>query len=268
MAVADAAPFELTLRRRTADVDEDGATTINEASLSVTGGSLAVIVCDMWDVHWCAGATRRVGEIAPAMNHLLHALRDAGALIIHAPSDTMGFYEGHPARERAKSAPFVSAPCDVQHWRSCDASLEGSLPIDDSDGGCDDIPVCGVPERMPWTRQHLTLDIADSDTVTDIGQEVHNLLEQFGSSLVLVMGVHTNMCVLGRPFGIRRLVGAGRQVALIRDMTDTMYNRRRPPFVDHFSGTELVIEHIERYWCGTVTSDQFVGGEPFQFRRD
>jgi len=74
MAVADAAPFELTLRRRTADVDEDGTTTINEASLSVTGGSLAVIVCDMWDVHWCAGATRRVGEIAPAMNHLLHAL--------------------------------------------------------------------------------------------------------------------------------------------------------------------------------------------------
>jgi len=60
----------------------------------------------------------------------------------------------------------------------------------------------------------------------------------------------------------------GRQVALIRDMTDTMYNSRRPPFVDHFSGTELVIEHIERYWCGTVTSDQFVGGEPFQFRRD
>ena len=25
----------------------------------------AIIICDMWDQHWCRGATRRVGELAP-----------------------------------------------------------------------------------------------------------------------------------------------------------------------------------------------------------
>lgn len=34
------------------------------------------------------------------------------------------------------------------------------------------------------------------------------------------MGVHTNMCVLGRPFGIRAMVGLGRNVVLVRDLID------------------------------------------------
>jgi len=54
-------------------------------------------------------------------------------------------------------------------------------------------------------------------------------------------------------------------VALVRDLTDTMYNPKRKPFVDHFAGTDLVVEHIEKHWCPTVTSDQVLGGAPFRF---
>jgi hypothetical protein len=35
---------------------------------------------------------------------------------------------------------------------------------------------------------------------------------------------------------------------LVRDLTDAMYNPARRPFVSHDHGTELVIEHIEKYW--------------------
>src|SRR5438874_1083319 len=49
----------------------------------------ALVVCDMWDKHWCAGATRRVGEMAPRMNEVVATARKAGALIIHCPSDTL-----------------------------------------------------------------------------------------------------------------------------------------------------------------------------------
>jgi hypothetical protein len=55
------------------------------------------------------------------------------------------------------------------------------------------------------------------------------------------MGVHTNMCVLGRPFGIRAMVKLGRKVVLVRDLTDAMYDPRQPPYVSHARGTELVI---------------------------
>ena len=82
------------------------------------------------------------------------------------------------------------------------------------------------------------------------------------------MGVHLNMCVLGRPFGIRQMVDVGKDVVLMRDMTDTMYDHRMAPFVSHFEGTDLVIEHVERYWCPSITSADLVGGTPFRFAAD
>ena len=74
------------------------------------------------------------------------------------------------------------------------------------------------------------------------------------------MGVHTNMCVLGRSFGIRQMTKLGFNAALVRDLTDTMYNPRRRPFVDHAAGTELVVRHVERHWCPSLTSSALVEG--------
>ena len=76
------------------------------------------------------------------------------------------------------------------------------------------------------------------------------------------------MCVLGRPFGLRQLARNGKHVVLMRDMTETMYNPRRWPYVSHFEGTRRVISHIERYVCPTITSDQWIGGVPFRFAGD
>jgi len=76
------------------------------------------------------------------------------------------------------------------------------------------------------------------------------------------------MCVLGRPFAIRALVGRGYQVALVRDLTDTMYNSRAKPKVSHFTGTDFVVEHIETWWCPSITSSELLAGAPFRFRQD
>jgi hypothetical protein len=63
-------------------------------------------------------------------------------------------------------------------------------------------------------------------------------------------------------------VKQGKNVVLMRDLTDTMYNPRRPPFVSHFSGTDLVVDHIEAHWCPTCTSADLLGGKPFRFKDD
>ncbi len=93
-------------------------------------------------------------------------------------------------------------------------------------------------------------------------------MEQRGIENVIVMGVHGNMCVLGRPFAIRQMVAQGKNVLLMRDLIDTMYNSRKAPYVSHFAGTDLLVEHIEKYWCPSITSVDFLGGEPFRFRAD
>jgi type 1 glutamine amidotransferase len=54
----------------------------------------------------------------------------------------------------------------------------------------------------------------------------------------------------------------------MRDMTDTMYDPSKWPYVNHFTGTHLIVEHIEKYICPSITSVAFLGGEAFRFGRD
>ena len=84
----------------------------------------------------------------------------------------------------------------------------------------------------------------------------------------MLMGVHTNMCVLGRPFGLRNLARSGKNVVLVRDLTDTMYNSRMWPYVSHFEGTNRIVEHIEKYVAPTILSTELTGQPPFKFQPD
>ncbi len=233
----------------------------------------AIIVCDMWDDHWCPNAAKRVGELAGPMNAVLKAARVKGVFVIHAPSSVTKFYEDTPQRKRAQAAPFAQTPVALSKderwgtgWCYPDKDHEADLPIDDSDMGCD----CEekYEPHDPWTRQIATLEIAEEDALTDNGQETWNLLAERGIEHVILMGVHLNMCVLGRPFGIRQLTYLGKNVVLMRDMTDTMYNPKKAPHVSHFDGTDLVVGHVERYWCPTITSTVFTGKPFFRFQDD
>ncbi len=55
------------------------------------------------------------------------------------------------------------------------------------------------------------------------------------------------MCVLHRTFAIKQMVRWGVEVALIRDLTDAMYNPAMAPYVSHDEGTRLVVEFIEKF---------------------
>ncbi len=260
----------LTMRSRAKDAPAQEVTRKVEWEATRT----ALIICDMWDDHWCKSAARRVGEMAGPLNEVISRARAKGILIIHAPSSVVSFYKDAPQRKYAQEASFAKAPVKLStkdrwgtKWCWPDPAFEGVLPIDDSDMGCS----CAEPKceiREAWTRQIRTIKIEKGDAITDHGQETYNLLAERKIENVILCGVHLNMCVLGRPFGIRQMVKLGKRVALMRDMTDTMYNPQRPPGVDHFTGTDLVIQHVERYWCPSFTSDALVGGRPFRFKED
>jgi nicotinamidase-related amidase len=203
----------------------------------------AVIVCDMWDHHWCKGAERRVGELAPRMDKVLDRARAAGIVIIHAPSETMPFYTDYPQRKAMLSYPVIKPPADLP-------LTDPPLPIDDSKGGCD----TNDTFSKAWTRETPLLHIADTDMISDSGPEIYSFLRAKDIDTVLIMGVHTNMCVLKRSFAIRQMTRWGLQCLLVRDMTDAMYNPEDAPHVTHAKGTELVVEHIEKYWSPTLMS--------------
>ena len=120
----------------------------------------------------------------------------------------------------------MSKPSIPFKWNYIDPAYEGKLPVDDSDGGCDDEPQC--KNYRAWTGEHPAIRIVPGDAISDQGQEIYNLFEQRGIKNILYVGVHTNMCVLGRSFGIRQMSRLGKNVALVRDLTDTMYNPAWP----------------------------------------
>ncbi|MEK6481493.1 protein-signal peptide and transmembrane prediction [Catalinimonas sp. 4WD22] len=261
--------YHLNLRSRTEA--EDGSYKVEEKEVIWEPSKTAFIICDMWDEHWCKSATQRVGELAGPMNEIIKEVRNKGSLIIHAPSSVTSFYEDTPQRKKAKQAPFVSTPKPLstsQRWGTAwcwpDESREQPLPIDDTDMGCDCAVKCEI--RDAWTQQTPTIEMAPEDAITDNGQETFNLLAQHKIENVVLLGVHLNMCVLGRPFGIRQMVQQGKNVVLMRDMTDTMYNPEMEPRVSHVKGTELVIEHVEKYWCPSFTSTDITGRPAFSFR--
>jgi len=273
--------FRLHLREQAPTIAGEQATKPAVRSESWDPGATAFIVCDVWDLHHCYNAVQRVKDMAPRMNEVLNAARDAGALIIHAPSGCMEPYSDHPARRRAQQAPAAdNLPDQINEWcHQIPAEEKGTYPLDQSDGGEDDDPDvhlkwekeladAGKNPRAPWTQQYDVIEIDDRDAISDNGVEVWNLLESKGIDNVILLGVHTNMCVLGRPFGLRQLAKNGRNVVLMRDLTDTMYNPASWPYVNHHTGTDLIVEHIEKYVCPTMLSTDIIGGQPHRFFDD
>ncbi len=251
--------LSLRARRRGEQPPGSGKILVSEEVLRWEVAQTAIIIIDMWDTHTCHLSAQRVAAMAPRMNQVVDAARSRGVMIIHAPSDTMKFYEGRPERQRMQRAPTAPSPFRVRATEP-DADEKRKFPIS---GGCDDPifknftgPAPSTTRGVyPWEREHSAIEIAGYDGISDNGQEIYNFCKQEGIANIALMGVHTNICILNRAFGVREMKLLGFNVVVARDLTDAMYDPRARPFVSHARGTELVVEHIEANWCPSILGE-------------
>ena len=145
------ASLKLTLRYRKETGPASGRWHTLTAPAQWDAKKTAIVICDMWDRHWCQMATQRVGQMAPRMNEFVKEARKRGSLVIHCPSDTMDFYKETPQRKLAQAAPVATPKTELQRWCRIDLAKEAPLPIDDTDGGCDTVPA--DPNFKAWSRQ-------------------------------------------------------------------------------------------------------------------
>lgn len=244
----------------------DGQYRERSRQVQLPARKTGVILCDMWDRHWCRSATERVQELAPRIDQTVRHLRSLGAQIVHCPSDTMDFYAEAPQRQQtlrlAKGVELTLSPEGAAR-----VAAEPELPIDRSHVECD----CGIVKcswERAWTKECSEISLASEDWIGD-SVELLRAFQNTGIQTVLLMGVHTNMCILNRDFGVRNLLKYGFQPILVRDLTDCMAPSEEEPFRNHFTALDYVIWHIEKNLCPTVDSGQILrDGQVFRFRQD
>ena len=224
----------------------------------------ALIICDMWDKHWCNLSSARFAELAVALNPVVVAARSKGVQIVHAPSECMDFYKEYPQR-KAMMKYRDKRLAALANGEPLPSEKGLSFPIDAANGGCENP---NDPIKYIWTRQHDALKIEANDLISDSGEAIGAFFKKKGIKNVILTGVATNMCVVGRSFGLRAMKKMGFNVVLMRDMTDVMYNPKDAPQVDHYSGIDLMVEYIETAVCPTLVSSDFTDSKQFVFKGD
>jgi hypothetical protein len=236
-AAVGAAEIELTFQTR--DPDTGKSILANEKVDPVHVGVIAV---DVWNYHWCKTATMRVDAIVPRMNKALDGARSLGMTVMLCPSDVVDNYVGYPQREAVLALPKFPVPAVVNV--TCP-------PVPDA-GGC----ACGRERcavNYGWDGMHPGLKIAETDLMPDTQAEVYAICKKYGLTHLIYVGFHTQVCLLGKPMGLKAMKSAGLRCALARDMTDAHpgYDPARNFTPD--LNTEQVVEHFEKHLAPTIS---------------
>lgn len=218
---------------------------------------VAILIVDMWDRHHCIPSEKRVVPLAKKINGLLPYLRNQGVQVIFAPSDVEWVYADTFNRKRAvllasKPKPFIKK----LGWFKTGLPNEPPLPVT---FGCEDEKQNLKDEKGEgvevWTRQTDILKIEKEDLISSDGNEVVNILMNQKINFVLYAGVHSNVCILKNPVGMRNLKTEGFQVVLIRDLTDSL-TKKSSQFPTQERRNQAVIDHINTYVAPTIHSNQ------------
>ena len=231
-----AAEVELTLQSRDPVSGE-----IRVTQEKVDPRRVGVIAVDVWNFHWCKTATMRVDALVPRINRALEGARELGMTVMLCPSDVVENYAGFPQRERIFSLPPTTVP-KVEEV-TCP-------PVPDA-GGC----ACGRERcavNYGWDGMHPGLRIGADDFMPDTQQEVYAVCQQRQLTHLIYVGFHTQVCLLGKPMGLRAMKSAGLKCVLARDLTDAHpgYDPARGFTPD--LNTEQVVEHFEKHLSPTI----------------
>jgi len=209
----------------------------------VNPAQVGVVVIDMWNFHWCKTSTERVGALVPRMNHVLKGARSLGMQVFLCPTDVADNYVGTPQVE----AVIAVDPLPLPRVREVDCP-----PAPDG-GGC----TCGRERchgNYGWDGMHPELVIGDKDLMPNDPERLYALCKAKGITHLIYMGVHTQVCLLGKAVGLRNMSRAGFTCILARDLTDAhgQYDPDQGITPDGF--TAAVVAHFEKYLAPTINA--------------
>ena len=210
---------------------------------NVDSAKVAVVIVDPWNFHWCMTACERVSAMAPRWNRALECARKLGMPILWAPSDVVGMYSGYPQRERALAVPLLPVPKEREM-----PPAAFTAPV----GACMCGPGIGCVVNYGWDGMNPDLVLAEDDLIASSTDEVYSLLKRRGITHVIYMGLHTNMCLFGKPGALKYMVQAGLNCMLARDINDAFTSYDPASGYTPDRGTQQIDEDLERAGVPTI----------------
>jgi nicotinamidase-related amidase len=237
---AEAQPRAIRLALQTRDPKTNEIQTRTE---EVDSAKVAVVIVDPWNYHWCMTACERLSAMVPRWNRAIEGARKLGMPILWVPSDVLGSYSGYPQRERALGVPLLPVP-KLSDMPPARFTAPG--------GGCMCGPGIACAANYGFDGMNPDLILAEDDLIASSTEEVYALLKQRGITHVIYLGLHTNMCLFGKPGALKYMVQAGLSCMLARDINDafTSYNPATGFTPD--KGTQQTDEDLERAGVPTI----------------
>jgi nicotinamidase-related amidase len=216
---------------------DDAAKEFSLSPVELNPSKTAIVVIDMWNYHWCMTVSERVSAMVPRMNAVLNVARQQGIQVIWNPSDVVTMYAGYPQYERAVAVNHQAVPNKRK-----DISVKFTARV----GSC----MCGsgLPCKVNygWDGMNPDLVIGENDLFSSSDSEIYSLLNERGITDIIYMGVHTNMCVFGKPGALSKMWKAGFRCLLARDLNDAFTNYNHATGYTPDNGTTEINENLQK----------------------
>jgi hypothetical protein len=233
--------IELTLQRR----DEKG--NPQTTTEYVNSKKIAVFAIDCWHFHWCRTWRSRAGSMMPRFNYSFDAARKLGMTFVFSPTNAMRDLNEVPQRIATLALPSHPLPELL--------SLPDRYPGAIRWGMCE----CGLGEACFYSNnnnnQHPDLKMTADDFIALTQQEAYNILKERGLTHIIYTGFATNMCMWGKPTGMKFMRQFGFRCCFARDMTEAITGYLEESF-NPTRGTMEVIEAVERDLSPSIDMEQ------------
>ncbi len=288
--VFQATLFSLPITLRTRRLTKKNEWIIATETQNINPQKAAIIICDLWNKHWCKAAAECTYTLAKSTNNILEKIRPFGFKIIHAASDSTNYYRNWPQRKAFltilkdnKSSKYqlpimatgtcacgccvgeaIRSACDCYTTSETASCSCGCCCTEETAWCALHHPACSLLPKDPSCpcaiekTKHLgenkLVKIKTGDFISENGDEIYNFIKKLEIEYVFILGIHLNLCVWGRSFGIKPMLNRGIKMVLVRDLTAIFPN---PDLLDYLTSeqqTEVFVAWLEKYWCPTIES--------------
>jgi len=213
------------------------------------------VLVDVWDRHYLRSHLERGAEITrERIVPMLEACRRAGVTIVHAPAPEAA-HKYEPWLQYAGDEELFGAERDPQTW-----------PPPDFRSRTGDYAGLAKPQAAPELDRQIQSQLRDRRIIPEAEPQPGDFVMARGSQLqrlcrhrkllhLFYVGFATNMCVVGRDYGIRAMAALGYNCMLVRDCTTGIESADT---LGSMMLTKAAVWEVEMILGFTLTSEELI----------